>query len=132
MNKDDVIIDSSERGRHAELLAQAAFIANGWSVLEPVSPKAYDMAVRNQETGETIYVQTKMAYLRDEERYNGPYLRVKGVRNNGKLYTREEVDVFAVVWEGEVYIFPNEEKTEYWVKPENIGERWTRLAKELN
>lgn len=118
---------SNEIGKHAELLAQTALLANGYSVLEPISPQAYDLAIRNPSTQETSYVQVKTMFLRDEERYGGQYLVVRGARNNGKTYTLDEVDYFVAVWEGDVFMFPNREVSEYWIKPENLDVKWTRL-----
>lgn len=124
-------LSSNSKGKHAELLAATALLANGWSVLEPISPQAYDLAARNPNSQETIYIQIKTAFKRSEERYGGDYLVVRGARNNGKVYRKEEVDVFIAVWEGECYLFPNREKSEYWVKPENIDEKWSRLERDI-
>lgn len=101
-------------------------LANGYSVLEPIAPEPYDLAVKR--AGEPAkFVQVKTAFLRDEERYGGEYLVVRGVRSNGDVYTLDEVDMFAAIWDGEVYVFPNREKCEYWVKPELLSEKWTKL-----
>jgi len=124
-------LSSNSKGKHAELLAATALLANGWSVLEPISPQAYDLAARNPNSHETIYVQIKTAFLRSEERYGGDYLVVRGSRNNGKVYEKDEVDVFIAVWEGECYLFPNREIKEYWIRPEDIDEKWTKLSTEI-
>src|SRR5699024_6288000 len=125
------VLSSSIKGRHAELLAQTAFLANGYEVSDPVSPLPYDMIVRNPNTGEVSTVQIKTAFLRSEERYGGDYLVVRGSRNNGNVYGLDEVDVFIAVWEGECYLFPNREKSEYWVRPEHIDEKWTKLKRTI-
>ena len=126
---------SNDKGKHSELLAQTALLANGWSVLEPISPQPYDLAARCPLTGEIIYVQVKTAYIRDSdkdvERYGKAYLRVPGARNNGRKYETGEVDYFIAVWQGECYMFRNREKTEYWVLPEEIGDKWDRLSMEI-
>ena len=124
-------LSSNIKGRHAELLAQTALLANGYSVLEPISPQPYDLAIRHPETGETSYVQIKTAFLRDEPRYGGEYVVVRGAKNNGQTYTREEVDHFAAVWDGEVYLFPNREISEYWVRPAELGVKWQRLSTDI-
>src|SRR5690625_7957772 len=92
---------SNDKDKHAELLAQTALLANGWSVLEPISPQPYDLAARCPLTGEIIYVQVKTAYLRDSERdierYGKAYLRVPVARNMGRKDEFGEVDFFISV-----------------------------------
>ena len=122
---------SNDKGKHAELLAQTALLANGYSVMEPISPQPYDLAARNPQTQETVYFQVKTAFLRDEERYGGEYLVVKGARNNGKVYEKDEVDRFIAVWNGTCYVFPNREVSEYWVRPWQVDEKWTKLGTAL-
>ena len=122
---------SNDKGKHAELLAQTALLANGYNVLEPISPQPYDLAARNPQTQETVYFQVKTAFLRDEERYGGEYLVVKGARNNGKVYEKDEVDRFIAVWNGTCYVFPNREVSEYWVRPWQVDEKWTKLGTAL-
>ena len=132
LDRDKTQMSTNDRGKHAELLAQTALLANGWSVLEPISPQPYDLAARCPLTGEIIYVQVKTAYLRDSERdierYGKAYLRVPGARNNGRKYETGEVDYFIAVWQGDCYMFRNREQTEYWVLPEEIGDKWSKLS----
>lgn len=124
-------LSSNERGKHAELLAATALLANGYSVLEPISPQPYDLAIRHPQTCETSYVQVKTAFSRNETRYNGKYIVVKGARNNGDVYRKSEVDYFVAVWQGDAYLFPNREVSEYWVKPEHVDAKWTKLEREI-
>src|SRR5690625_1468935 len=123
----EIGLSSTERGKHAELLAATALLANGYSVMEPISPQPYDLAIRHPQTGETSYVQIKTAFSRNEERYGGEYIVVRGAKNSGKVYTREEVDYFVAVWQGEVYLFPNREIKEYWIRPDKLSEKWTKM-----
>lgn len=131
MATDTLTLSSTEKGRHAELLAQTALLANGFTVLEPIAPEPFDLAVKRHGDKRTYYVQVKTANLRDKdsdiERYNGEWLVVKGAKNNGKVYTKEEVDFFVAVWDGNCYLFPNREVSEYWVRPSQIDEKWERL-----
>ena len=120
-------LTSSEKGKHAELLAATALLANGYSVLEPIAPEPYDLAVRRHDDKETFYIQIKTAFLRDEKRYGGEYLVVRGAKNNGDVYTKNEVDFFIAVWDGCCYLFPNREISEYWVRPSDIGVKWKKL-----
>lgn len=124
-------LTSSEKGRHAELLAQTALLANGWSVLEPIAPEAYDLAIRRVDDKTTKYVQVKTAFPRDEKRYSGRYIVVKGAKNSGKVYSREEVDYFVAVWGGKVYLFPNREISEYWIRPRDMATKWTELSMDI-
>jgi|SRR5690625_1940949 len=124
-------LSSNERGKHAELLAATALLANGYSVMEPISPQAWDLAIRHPITGETSYVQVKTAFSRNEERYGGEYIVVRGAKNSGRVYTREEVDYFIAVWDGKAYLFPNREKSEYWIRPKDLATKWTELEFEI-
>lgn len=130
MQEQTSTLSSNERGKHAELLAATALLANGYEVMEPISPQPYDLTVRR--AGEPAkFVQVKTAFVRDEERYGGEYIVVRGGRSNGKVYKKEEVDLFAAVWDGEVYIFPNREISEYWVRPSEIATKWTKLERDI-
>lgn len=124
---EQVKLTASEKGRHAELLAQTALLARGWSVLEPIAPEPYDLAIRRHADNRTYYVQVKTVLYRDEAKYNGEWLVVKGAKSNRKVYTRNEVDYFVAVWRGGVYMFPNEGKSEYWVRPWEIDDKWLRI-----
>lgn len=124
-------LTSTERGRHAELLAQTALLANGYTVLEPISPEPFDLAIKRVGTNRTFYVQVKTAFLRDEERYGGQYIVVKGAKSNGDVYTKDEVDYFVAIWQGECYMFPNREISEYWVRPDQIETKWTKLSDKI-
>lgn len=125
------ILTSNDRGKHSELLAATDLLANGYSVLEPISPQPYDLAIRHPQTGESSYIQIKTAFMRDEPRYGGAYIVVRGARNNGKVYTMGEVDYFVAVWDGEVYLFPNREKSEYWIRPKDLSTKWTHLMRDI-
>lgn len=125
------LLSSTEKGRHAELLAQTALLAAGYVVMEPIAPEPFDMAIRRKDTKETSYVQVKTAFMRDDERYGGEWVIVKGAKNSGKVYAKDEVDYFVAVWQGDVYMFPNRELSEYWERPWNIDEKWTKLVTKI-
>lgn len=120
-------LTATEKGRHAELLAQTALLANGYTVMEPIAPEAFDIAIKRIGEADTHYIQVKTGSLRDEKRYGGEWVIVKGAKNSGALYTKEEVDYFIAVYRGGVYMFPNSEQTEYWVRPWLLAEKWTEL-----
>ena len=118
---------SNDKGKHSELLAQVALISAGYTVLEPINPQPYDLVAKRQDEKTPFYIQVKTVYMRDEPRYGGKNLVIKGAKNSGKVYTKDEVDMFIAVWEGECYMIPNREVTEYWVKKDAIDDRWTKL-----
>lgn len=120
-------LTSISKGRYSELLAQTALLANGWTIMEPISPEPFDLAIKRIGDKQTFYVQVKTASVRSEERYGGEWVIVKGSKNNGQKYTKEEVDYLVTVHNGEVYMFDNRECSEYWVRPWLIDERWTKL-----
>lgn len=127
----DGALTSNEKGRHAELLAQTALLANGYTVLEPIAPEAFDMAFKRIDEERVYLVQVKTATRRNEERYGGEWIIVKGAKNNGKVYTKAEADYFVAVWDGEVYLFPNREISEYWVRPAELDVKWQRLSTDI-
>src|SRR5699024_8651492 len=119
-------LTSNERGKHSELLAATSLLANGYTVLEPIAPEPLDLATKRD--GEPVkLVQVKTAFLRDEKRYGGEYIVVRGAKSNGKVYGKDEVDYFVAVWQGDCYLFPNREISEYWVRPYELSERWVKL-----
>ncbi len=124
-------LTSTEKGRHAELLAQTALLANGYTVMEPISAEPFDMAIKRIGDKTVHFVQVKTAFMRDDKRYGGEYVVVKGVKNNGKVYTKGEVDYFVAVWQGVCYLFPNREISEYWERPWNVDDKWTKLSTEI-
>src|SRR5690554_574549 len=126
----DAKLTPLERGRHAELLAQTALLANGYTVMEPISPEPFDLAIK-REGERTLFVQVKTAFMRDEERYGGEYIVVKGAKNSGDVYTKDEVDHFVAIWNGAVYMFPNREVSEYWIRPSDMGTKWTKLSDKI-
>lgn len=112
------------KGRHSELLAQTALLANGWSVSEPIAPEPFDLVARAPGSTEWQTIQIKSARVRDDR--NGEvvcYAR----KNNGKPYDKEDCDLFIAVISGNVYLFENRSISEYWVGAETINEKWTKL-----
>ena len=116
-----------EKGRHTEITVIGALMSHGWTVLEPVTVEPYDLAIRRRDGGKTYYVQVKTPTFRNEKRYAGEYVVVKGAKNSGQVYSKDEVDYFATVIDGVAYMFDNREIAEYWVKLEDVDKRWTRL-----
>jgi hypothetical protein len=112
------------KGRHSELLAQTALLANGWSVAEPIAPEPYDLVARAPGSTEWQRIQIKSARVRDDR--NGEvvcYAR----KNNGKNYDADDCDLFIAVLNSDVYMFANRGISEYWVGADNIAEKWTKL-----
>lgn len=112
------------KGRHSELLAQTALLANGWSVTEPIAPEPYDLVARAPGSTDWLTIQIKSARVRDDR--NGEivcYTR----KNNGEVYGLNDCDLFIAVLNGEVYMFTNRNLSEYWVTQKNISEKWTKL-----
>lgn len=117
--------DSATKGRHAELLAIAALMANGWTVLEPAVPDVFDLGITRPGWTRFKRVQVKTARLRQKDGVS--WVVVSGARNNGKVYTPDEVDYFIGIYDGVAYMFKNRGISEYWAKPAEIDERWTKL-----
>ncbi|MEK0286523.1 group I intron-associated PD-(D/E)XK endonuclease [Caldifermentibacillus hisashii] len=113
------------KGRHAELIAITALLANGWTVMEPTAPDVYDLGITRPGSTEFHRVQVKMARLRHKD--GTDWVVVNGTRNNGEYYGTDEIDYFIGVHDGVAYMFKNRGLSEYWCKPSELDERWTRL-----
>lgn len=119
-------ISTANKGRHAELIAITALLANGWQVMEPTTPDVFDLGItRPSWTNDFRRVQVKTARHRIKD--GAEWIVVTGTRNNGQAYSTNEVDVFIGVYDGIAYMFENTGLTEYWCKPTELDERWTRL-----
>jgi len=113
------------KGRHAELVALTALLANGWTVMEPTAPDAFDLGITRPGWTDFKRVQVKTARLRNKD--GADWIVVTGAKNNGIPYSTDEADLFIGVYDGVAYMFPNRGITEYWVKPAELSDKWTRL-----
>lgn len=116
--------DTVTKGRHSELLAIVALLANGYDVAEPVAPRAFDLTVKLPNSEKWVQMQVKTARARADR--NGEVV-VYAKKNNGKPYTYEEAQYIIGIYDGEVYLFENREIGEYWVNPNNINDKWEHL-----
>jgi hypothetical protein len=112
------------KGRHSELLAQTALLANGWSVSEPIAPEPFDLVARPPGSTEWLRLQIKTARTRDDR--DGSIV-VYGRKNSGKPYDQSDCDAFIGIVGQDVYMFDCRNISEYWVRPDNIDEKWTKL-----
>lgn len=112
-------------GRHSELLAQTALLANGWTVLEPIVQEPFDIAVmrRGDKTAKLIQVKT---ILKRNKSGNDWYV-IRGKKNNGEVYSLEDCDYFIGVYDNCVYMTPNRFISEYWARTDEVETKWTRL-----
>jgi len=116
-------------GRHSELLAITALLANGYTVLEPAVPEPFDLAITRRGESKIIRAQVKTALYRDKDGIE--YYVVKGKKNSGVVYDLDDCDIFLGVIGNDVYMFDNTEITEYWVRADAIESKWTRLTTRL-
>lgn len=117
--------ETTTKGRHSELIAITALLANGWTVMESVTPEAFDIGITRPGMGREFYrVQIKSARRRDDRKDE---LVVYTRKNSGGVYTKAEADYIIGVIDGDVYMFPNREIGEYWCRPEDLGTKWTKL-----
>lgn len=112
-------------GRHSELIAQTALLANGYTVLEPIVAEPFDLAITRKGDGTIKRVQVKTAIKRS--RGGREYLVIRGMRNNGKVYEKDDCDYFIGVYENRVYMTPNRIISEYWCGLDELETKWTRL-----
>src|SRR5690606_32424203 len=124
-------ISTANKGRHAELIAITALLANGYRVMEPTTPDVYDLGVTRNEWGNYYRrCQVKTARLRVKDGVE--WVVVTGTRNNGQVYSTDEIDDFIGVLNGVPYMFECRGISEYWVKPTELDEKWTKLDASIN
>lgn len=116
-------------GRHSELLAQTALLANGWTVMEPIVPVAFDLAVTKRGDNRIVKIQVKTVLKREKDGVE--YFVVKGKKNNGEVYGKDDCDVFIGVYHNVVYLLDNRSISEYWVRVDEVAEKWTELPTTL-
>lgn len=115
-------------GRHSELLAATALLANGFEVAQPIAPEVYDLLVRNPATNDYSRVQVKTARVREDR--DGAIV-VYARKGNGEAYTPDDCDMIVGVNGGDVYIFPCRGISEYWSNPNSASDKWTLLPTAL-
>lgn len=112
-------------GRHSELLAQTALLANGWTVMEPITTEPFDLAITRKGENKLVRIQVKTINFRLKD--GREYFVVKGKKNNGEVYTTDDCDVFIGVYENSVYMLDNRGLGEYWCSPCEVSNKWTEL-----
>lgn len=116
-------------GRHSELLAQTALLANGWTVLESIVPEPFDLAVTKRGDNRICRIQIKTLIQRNK---NGiDYYVLKGKKNNGDVYDKDDCDIFIGVYHNVVYLVENRCIGEYWIRVDEVAEKWTELPTTL-
>jgi len=116
-------LSTSTIGRHSELLAMVALLADGWSVSEPTVPEAHDLLA--SKNGQQMRVQVKT--IKQREKGGVPYYVIRGLKNSGDVYSLSDCDAFIGVVGEHVYLTENREITDYWVKVDEVNEKWWYL-----
>lgn len=118
--------EQTNKGRFAELLGESFLLAKGWVVLEPVTPEPFDFAIMLPGSSTVRKAQVKTARVRYKN--DVPYAVVRGVKNNGDVYTKSEADFFVGIVDGTVFILENRELSEYWCRIDEIQNKWATLG----
>lgn len=116
-------LSTSTIGRHSELLAMAALLADGWSVSEPTVPEAHDLLA--SKNGQQMRVQVKT--IKQREKDGVPYYVIRGLKNSGDVYSLSDCDAFIGVVGEHVYLAENRCLSEYWAKVDEASEKWRWL-----
>ena len=116
-------LSTSTIGRHSELLAMAALLADGWSVSEPTVPEAHDLLAMKGD--KSLRIQVKTIKLREKD--GVPYYVIRGLKNSGATYTLSDCDAFIGVVGEHVYLTANRCVTEYWCRVDEVSEKWRYL-----
>lgn len=123
MTQDTTALSTSTIGRHSELLAMAALLADGWSVSEPTVPEAHDLLA--SKNGQQMRIQVKT--IKQREKDGVPYYVIRGLKNNGDVYSLTDCDAFIGVVGEHVYLAENRCLSEYWAKVSEVDEKWRYL-----
>ena len=122
-NVENAQLSTSTIGRHSELLAMAALLADGWSVSEPTVPEAHDLLA--SKNGQQMRIQVKT--IKQREKDGVPYYVIRGLKNNREVYSLSDCDAFIGVVGEHVYLAENRELSEYWSRADDVSEKWKRL-----
>lgn len=122
-------LSTASVGRHSELLAQTALLAAGYTVLEPIVPEPFDLAVTKRGEARICRVQIKTLIQRNKEGVD--YYVLKGKKNNGDVYDKDDCDVFIGVCNNVVFLVENRCIGEYWSRVDEVAEKWTELPTTL-
>lgn len=122
-------LSTASVGRHSELLAQTALLANGWVVMEPIVPEPFDIAVTKRGDNRLVKIQVKTILRRTKDGIE--YFVVKGKKSNGNVYTTDDCDLFIGVHQNTVYLIDCRSISEYWVRTDEVAEKWTELPTTL-
>ena len=123
MTQDTTTLSTSTIGRHSELLAMAALLADGWSVSEPTVPEAHDLLA--SKNGQQMRIQVKT--IKQREKDSVPYYVIRGLKNNREVYSLSDCDAFIGVVGEHVYLAENRCLSEYWAKVSEVDEKWRYL-----
>lgn len=123
-------LTSSSVGRHSELLAMAALIADGWCVHEATTPEAHDLLASKTVGNLTQYQRIQVKTIVTRERDGHKYYVIRGLKNSGVPYTVADCDAFIGVIDGRVYLTACDGRTEYWSSANNV--KWRELPLMIN
>ena len=97
--------------------------------MESIVPEPFDLAVTKRGDNRICRIQIKTLVQRTK---NGvDYYVLKGKKNNGDVYDKDDCDVFIGVCNSVVYLVENRCIGEYWVRVDEVAEKWTELPTTL-
>ncbi|WP_082926847.1 hypothetical protein [Paenibacillus tuaregi] len=117
------------------MTARLALMSNGWTVATTDTDESFDIVARDPVSRAWKTFQVKTIKVRTDRRGD---LVVNGRKGNGEPYTLSETDYFIGVMGSEdgglptVYVFENNEQSEYWATETSAERRWVRLPIELD
>ena len=125
-------LSSSSVGRHSELLAMAALIADGWCVHEATTPESHDLLISKPVGVLTQYQRIQVKTIVTRERDGHKYYVIRGLKNSGQAYSTADCDAFIGVVDGRVFMTDNRGISEYWVLAEEVADKWWELPVRIN
>jgi len=117
-----ILMNTNQVGKLTELEVLTAVIKLGYSVSIPFGDKdRYDQVW--DINGKLIRVQVKTSHWKDDNHMAILFKTKSSYGNITHRYTKEDIDYFATIWEGQLYLVPVEEcsteKTLWFDKPKN-------------
>lgn len=106
------LVDAHASGNAAELFVAATLIEQGWAVYWPMLTQSRCDLV-GEKDGKFFKIQVKRATQSKTGEFKYLQARLKSRNKYGKSYTKEEVDYFAFVFEGQIWLAPFEDLAGY-------------------
>lgn len=121
---------SEVTGKYSELVAEAAFVANGFRVSKPNMSEPHDLSAVDPLNGIDYKYQVKTIRVRADRKNE---LVIYSQNGRGEAYSKTDVDAFVgvLVRKGDpprVFVVENDGvRKEIWASEQRAAKRWVEL-----